>query len=67
MTRILKLPLKHQPFIEGVRYEFYVNSTFTISITVYNSTVCYLLQAGFILALFFYPDDEGDRFLRNVG
>jgi hypothetical protein len=27
----------------------------------------YLLHAGFLLGLFFYPEDGGDMFLRNVG
>jgi hypothetical protein len=28
---------------------------------------CYLFHAGFLLGLFFGPEDEGDMFLRNVG
>jgi hypothetical protein len=28
---------------------------------------CYLLQAGYLLALFFDPEDGGDMFLRNAG
>jgi hypothetical protein len=27
---------------------------------------CYLLHAGFLLGLFFDPEDGGDMFLRNV-
>jgi hypothetical protein len=67
ITRVPKLFLKHTPFIEGLQYEFYVNSTFSISITVSNYSACYLLQAGFLLALFFDPEDGDEMFLRNVG
>jgi hypothetical protein len=28
---------------------------------------CYLLQAGFLLGLFFDREDGGDMFLQNVG
>jgi hypothetical protein len=28
---------------------------------------CYILHAGFLICLFFDPDDGGDMFLRNVG
>jgi hypothetical protein len=27
---------------------------------------CYLLHAGFLLSLFFDPEDDGDMLLRNV-
>jgi hypothetical protein len=27
----------------------------------------YLLHAGFLLGLFFNPEDEGDTFLQNIG
>jgi hypothetical protein len=32
-----------------------------------SSRACYLLQAGFLLDLFFDHEDGGDMFLRNVG
>jgi hypothetical protein len=28
---------------------------------------CYLLHGGFLLDLFFYPEDGGNIFLRNFG
>jgi hypothetical protein len=28
---------------------------------------CYLLHVGFLLGLFFEPEDEGDMFLHNIG
>jgi hypothetical protein len=28
---------------------------------------CYLLHAGFLLGLLFYPEDRGDMFFQNVG
>jgi hypothetical protein len=31
------------------------------------SSACYLLHAGFLLGLFFYPVDEGEMFPRNFG
>jgi hypothetical protein len=30
-------------------------------------SACYLLHAGFLLGLFFGPENGGDMFLRNVG
>jgi hypothetical protein len=30
-----------------------------------SSRACYLLHAGFLLVLFFVPEDEGDMILRN--
>jgi hypothetical protein len=33
----------------------------------YNGSALYLLQAGFLLGLFFDPEDGGDMFFRNVG
>jgi hypothetical protein len=32
-----------------------------------DCSVCYMLHAGFLLGLFFDPEDGGDMFLRNVG
>jgi hypothetical protein len=32
-----------------------------------NLQSCYLLHAGFLLGLFFDPEDAGDMFLRNIG
>jgi hypothetical protein len=32
-----------------------------------NCCACYLLHAGFLLGLFFDPEDGGDMFLQNVG
>jgi hypothetical protein len=32
-----------------------------------EETACCPLHAGFLFGLFFDPEDEGDRFLRNVG
>jgi hypothetical protein len=32
-----------------------------------DRSACYLLHAGFLLALFFDPINEGDMFLRNIG
>jgi hypothetical protein len=31
-----------------------------------NIHACYMLHAGFLLALFFDPDDGGDTFLGNI-
>jgi hypothetical protein len=31
-----------------------------------QSTACHLLHAGFLLALFFDPEDGGDMFLQNI-
>jgi hypothetical protein len=31
-----------------------------------SSSACYLLQAGFLLGLFFDPENGGDMFLLNV-
>jgi hypothetical protein len=31
------------------------------------TTLWYLLHAGFLLGLFFDPEDSGDMFLRNIG
>jgi hypothetical protein len=32
-----------------------------------SCSTCYLLNTGFMLVLFFDPEDGGDMFLRNVG
>jgi hypothetical protein len=32
-----------------------------------QSSVCYMLHAGFLLGLFFDPEDGSDMFLRKVG
>jgi hypothetical protein len=32
-----------------------------------QSSACYLLLAGFLLGIFFGPEDGGDILLRNVG
>jgi hypothetical protein len=32
-----------------------------------KSHVCYLLYLGFLLGLFFDPEDGGDIFFRNIG
>jgi hypothetical protein len=29
--------------------------------------LCYVLHAGFLLGLFFDPEDRGDMLLRNIG
>jgi hypothetical protein len=34
--------------------------------SVKHSSACYLLYAGFLLGLFFDPEDGGNMFLRNV-
>jgi hypothetical protein len=31
------------------------------------TSACYLLYAGFLLGIFFDPEDRGDMFLLNVG
>jgi hypothetical protein len=31
-----------------------------------SGSLCYLLHVGFLLGLFFDPEDGGDMFLRNV-
>jgi hypothetical protein len=31
------------------------------------NSACHLLHAGFLLGLFFEPEDGGDMFLQNVG
>jgi hypothetical protein len=33
----------------------------------HSVTACYLLYAGFLIGAFFYPEDGGKMFLRNVG
>jgi hypothetical protein len=39
-----------------------------VTMTILSScSSCYLLHAGFLLRLFFDPEDGGDIFLRNVG
>jgi hypothetical protein len=30
-------------------------------------SACYLLHIGFLLGLFFDPEDEGDMLLQNIG
>jgi hypothetical protein len=37
-----------------------------MSIGFLYSSACYLLLAGFLFGLYFYPDDRNDVFLRNV-
>jgi hypothetical protein len=32
----------------------------------FGGCACYLLHAGFLLGLFFVPEDVGDMFLQNV-
>jgi hypothetical protein len=32
-----------------------------------QGSACYLLQDGFLIGLFFEPEDGGDMFLRNAG
>jgi hypothetical protein len=32
-----------------------------------KDSVCYLLHVGFLLGLFFDPEDGGNMFLRNIG
>jgi hypothetical protein len=29
-------------------------------------TACYLLHGGFLLGLFFKPEDQGDKFLQSI-
>jgi hypothetical protein len=39
---------------------------FVCSLVFSESSTCYLLHAGFLLVLFFNPEDGGIMFLRNV-
>jgi hypothetical protein len=56
-------------FSESVRI-FPVNHHSTIAIALIKQDIsfaCYLLHVGFLLGLFFYTEDEGNMFPRNVG
>jgi hypothetical protein len=43
------------------------NETVFYIITSYIGTEKQTTVAGFLLGLFFYPEDKGDIFFRNVG
>jgi hypothetical protein len=46
--------------------EEHIASIFSVKAGVYHMlTTCF--HAGFLLGLFFGPEDRGDMFLRNVG
>jgi hypothetical protein len=48
-------------------YSSIVSNLRNIMERIRKYSACYLLPAGFLLGLFFDPEDGGDMFLRNVG
>jgi hypothetical protein len=47
---------------------FYVEATerYVTRLEKQLGSACYLLDAAFVLGLYFYPEGESDVFLRNV-
>jgi hypothetical protein len=52
---------------DDLSYSFLLFSYINLSFWQEDWSACYLLHTGFLLGLFFNPEDGGDMFLQNVG
>jgi hypothetical protein len=54
-------------FHEHIGFEVFTAVIMKSSVFWGNGSACHLLHAGFLLDLFFDPEDGGEMFFRNFG